>query len=144
MRDAEAVFAAQATAAYEAANPGGKPWTHLSSAEWGRWSRVALAVVSVPTNETDTIARLTAERDEWARKAQDWRHKYAELRYPGMTREVKALNADGVPEPQASDKHDSTGAMASAWFGTPGAGAAVERVFGKDRDGVLPSDGGQR
>ena len=42
----------------------------------------------------DEIARLTAERDDWARKAMEWRRKYAELRYPGMTNEVYAL---GVP-----------------------------------------------
>lgn len=35
------------------------------------------------------IARLTAERDEWARKAMEWRRKYSELRYPGMTKEVR-------------------------------------------------------
>lgn len=37
------------------------------------------------------IARLTAERDDWALKAMEWRRKYAELRYPGMTNEVHAL-----------------------------------------------------
>lgn len=47
----------------------------------------------------DEIARLTAERDDWARKATEWRRKYAELRYPGMTNEV---HAHDVPEPKAS------------------------------------------
>ena len=37
------------------------------------------------------IARLTAERDDWALKAMEWRRKYAELRYPGMTNEVHAI-----------------------------------------------------
>lgn len=38
-------------------------------------------------------------------------------------------------------KHDSTGAMAAAWFGTPGAGKAVDAVFGKpgacDQNGAM-------
>ncbi len=34
------------------------------------------------------VAQLTSERDDWARKAMEWRRKYAELRYPGMTNKV--------------------------------------------------------
>lgn len=34
---------------------------------------------------------LASERDQWAAKALDWRRKYAELRYPGMTGIVKAV-----------------------------------------------------
>lgn len=48
----------------------------------------------------DEIARLTAERDDWARKAMEWRRKYAELRYPGMTNEV---HAHDVPERETTD-----------------------------------------
>lgn len=33
--------------------------------------------------------------------------------------------------------HDSTGAMAAAWFGTPGCEAAVEAVFGEHRDPII-------
>lgn len=100
MRDAEAVFGAQAIAAYEAVSPHGTKWTSLPPGEWGRWNAAVIAVLAVPSNQKDRLAelerqaaQLTAERDEWAHKAQDWRHKYAELRYPGMTREVKALDA---------------------------------------------------
>jgi hypothetical protein len=35
------------------------------------------------------------------------------------------------------DKYDSTGAMAAAWFGTPGAGAAIERVFGPKEEEAM-------
>ena len=52
-RDPEAVFAAQAEAAYRAANPNGKAWTYLDPAEWGIWQRVAKAVLAVPCNRTD-------------------------------------------------------------------------------------------
>lgn len=38
----------------------------------------------------------------------------------------------GEPETPTRET-DSTGAMASAWFGTPGAGAAVNKVFGTDQ-----------
>ena len=34
------------------------------------------------------VAQLTSERDDWARKAMEWRRKYSELRYPGMTNKV--------------------------------------------------------
>lgn len=47
---------------------------------------------------------------------------------------VKKLQQKGIIDKPLSappDKHDSTGAMAAAWFGTPGAGAAIDRVFGK-------------
>lgn len=44
------------------------------------------------------IARLTAERDDWALKAMEWRRKYAELRYPGMTNEVHALGVMPVTD----------------------------------------------
>jgi len=112
MRDAEAVFAAQAIAAYEAVNPHGTKWTSLPPGEWGRWNAAVIAVLAVPSNQKDRleelerqVAQLTAERDEWARKAQEWRHKYAELRYPGMTQEVKALDACGVL-PSDGGQHD--------------------------------------
>jgi hypothetical protein len=39
-----------------------------------------------------------------------------------------------------SNKHDSAGAMASAWFCTPGAGAAVNKVFGKLKTKSLEQD----
>lgn len=96
MRDSEAVFASQAIAAYEAANPDGAPWTHLPPGEWGRWNAVVKAVLAVPTNESATIACLTAERDEWAAKWHAERRRYAQLRWPGMTREVRALDASDV------------------------------------------------
>lgn len=73
-RDPEAVFASQARAAYEAANPGRKPWTYLSPGEWGRWNRVVLAVLAVPRNPDPALVRvrdaIAADRcdgeSEWA------------------------------------------------------------------------------
>jgi predicted metal-dependent phosphoesterase TrpH len=45
--------------------------------------------------EADAIEleRLTKERDEWAQKATDWRRKYGELRWPGLTNEIRATAA---------------------------------------------------
>src|SRR5690349_11858985 len=58
-RDPEAVFASQSKAAYEAANPAGKPWTYLPPGEWGRWERIALAVLAVPRNDA-ALERIRA------------------------------------------------------------------------------------
>lgn len=44
-------------------------------------------------------------------------------------------------ETPLTDEHDSTGAMAAAWFGTPGAGKAIDRVF---PTGAHPHVGGGR
>ena len=56
----------------------------------------------------DEIARLTAERDDWARKAMEWRRKYAELRYPGMTNEVHAHGVK-VAHPKVSGPSPTDG-----------------------------------
>lgn len=40
-----------------------------------------------------SVERLTRERDEWAAKWQDMRRQYAQLRWPGLTGVVKALEA---------------------------------------------------
>jgi len=61
------------------------------------------------------IARLTAERDDWALKAMEWRRKYAELRYPGMTNEVHAL---GV-RPTQQRVNESVTARAERTVPTP-------------------------
>jgi hypothetical protein len=41
-------------------------------------------------------------------------------------------------------KHYSTGAMAAAWFGTPGAKAAVDRVFPNKKKVREPSKKSER
>jgi len=43
---------------------------------------------------------LAYRAGDWARKAMEWRRKYAELRYPGMTNEV---HAHDVPERETTD-----------------------------------------
>jgi hypothetical protein len=47
-----------------------------------------------------------SERDRWADEAMKWRKKYAELRYPGMTREVKAnaVESPAPVQPKGNDK----------------------------------------
>lgn len=42
---------------------------------------------------TARVAELTKERDDWARKADEWRGKYAELRFPGMKGVVHTAGA---------------------------------------------------
>lgn len=64
----------------------------------------------------DEIARLTAERDDWARKAMEWRRKYAELRYPGMTNEV---HAHGVKPAAHAQSHLCGSDCAEAAVGGP-------------------------
>ena len=103
MRDSEAVFGAQATAAYEAANPNGTKWTSLPPGEWGRWNAVVNAVLAIPSNQKDRlqeleqqVAQLTSERDEWAAKWMAERRKYAALRWPGLTATVKPNGPAGV------------------------------------------------
>lgn len=44
------------------------------------------------------IDRLTKERDEWAAKWQAERRKYAELRWPGLNGEVRALGPNAGDE----------------------------------------------
>lgn len=55
------------------------------------WRRAALAG-SAP-------AEPTAEPKDWAAEAMKWRRKYAELRYPGLTREMHALNSQPTAQP---------------------------------------------
>lgn len=42
------------------------------------------------------VVQLTRERDEWAAKWQRMSRKYAELRWPGLTRIITGKDADGV------------------------------------------------
>lgn len=42
------------------------------------------------------VVQLTRERDEWAAKWQRMSRKYAELRWPGLTRIIAGKDADGV------------------------------------------------
>jgi hypothetical protein len=48
--------------------------------------------------ESNAIAKLTEERDMWARKWQEERRRYAELRFPGMHGKIKALSVEAEAE----------------------------------------------
>lgn len=54
------------------------------------------------------VVQLTRERDEWAAKWQRMRRKYAELRWPGLTRIIAGKDANGVTpaQPTQENKHD--------------------------------------
>lgn len=51
------------------------------------------------------VVQLTRERDEWAAKWQRMRRKYAELRWPGLTRIITGKDAYGV-EAGEGGKHE--------------------------------------
>lgn len=57
------------------------------------------------------VVQLTRERDEWAAKWQRMRRKYAELRWPGLTRIITGKDADGVSDPaqQTAPRHTPGG-----------------------------------
>lgn len=52
---------------------------------------------SAPPQDSEVV-KLRAERDEWAAKWQRMRRKYAELRWPGLTRIITGKDAGGVRE----------------------------------------------
>ena len=54
------------------------------------------------------VVQLTRERDEWAAKWQRMSRKYAELRWPGLTRIIAGKDANGVTpaQPTQENKHD--------------------------------------
>lgn len=48
------------------------------------------------------VVQLTRERDEWAAKWQRMSRKYAELRWPGLTRIITGKDAAGVTPTEGS------------------------------------------
>ena len=57
------------------------------------------------------VVQLTRERDEWAAKWQRMRRKYAELRWPGLTRIIAGKDANGVSvaRPEGSEPSPTDG-----------------------------------
>lgn len=68
-------------------------------------------------SQDDALAQMTKERDEWSHKANEWRRKYAELCYPGMTTEVHA--ASGLPGQDGPLIQELSKAKAVAPVATP-------------------------
>lgn len=52
------------------------------------------------------VVQLTRERDEWAAKWQRMNRKYAELRWPGLTRIITGKDADGVATDGGDDARE--------------------------------------
>ena len=59
------------------------------------------SLLSATADELDRqraeIERLTKERDEWAAKWHAMRMRYAELKFPGMTKEIRAKLPEEKP-----------------------------------------------
>lgn len=58
-----------------------------------RWPEME-ALREALAEEGNVIAKLTEERDMWARKWQEERRRHAELRFPGMHGKIKALSVE--------------------------------------------------